>query len=134
MVYTVTLNASLDYIISVDDFRWGYTNRTAAEQILPGGKGINVSIVLHALGVENIALGFIAGFIGEEIKRMVEQSGCRQDFITLPDGLSRINIKMKFRDGTEINGQGPRISLAALEQLMEQLKQLVRSWRSPTQR
>ena len=106
----------------------------ASEQILPGGKGINVSIVLHALGVENIALGFIAGFIGEEIKRMVEQSGCRQDFITLPDGLSRINIKMKFRDGTEINGQGPGITLAALEQLMEQLKQLVRSWRSPTQR
>ena len=105
MVYTVTFNPSLDYIVSVEDFQLGKTNRTAKEQMLPGGKGINVSTVLKNLGIPNTALGFSAGFTGEEIKRRVEEMGLASDFIDLPNGYSRINVKMKDFDGTEINGQ-----------------------------
>ena len=83
MVYTVTFNPSVDYIVSVNDFELGMTNRTASELILPGGKGINVSIVLGNLGIANIALGFMAGFTGDEIVRMLEQAGVQSDFIKL---------------------------------------------------
>lgn len=124
MIYTVTLNPALDYIISVPDFRMGKTNRIQEEQILPGGKGLNVSIVLHNLGIKNIALGFIAGFTGEEIKRRFEELGGRQEFITLQKGCSRINIKMKSADGTEVNGIGPEIDSNALNKLWSQLDQL----------
>ena len=121
MVYTVTFNPSLDYIVSVEDFQLGKTNRTAKEQMLPGGKGINVSTVLKNLGIPNIALGFSAGFTGEEIKRRVEEMGLASDFINLQNGYSRINVKMKDFDGTEINGQGPDISPAETEKLLEKL-------------
>ena len=121
MVYTVTFNPSLDYIISVEGFQLGKTNRTAKEQMLPGGKGINVSTVLKNLGIPNIALGFSAGFTGEEIKRRVEEMGLASDFINLQNGYSRINVKMKDFDGTEINGQGPDISPAETEKLLEKL-------------
>ena len=121
MVYTVTFNPSLDYIVSVDGFQLGKTNRTAKEQMLPGGKGINVSTVLKNLGIPNIALGFSAGFTGEEIKRRVEEMGLASDFINLQNGYSRINVKMKDFDGTEINGQGPDISPAETEKLLEKL-------------
>lgn len=124
MIYTVTLNPALDYIISVPDFRMGMTNRIQTEQMLPGGKGLNVSIVLHNLGIKNLALGFIAGFTGEEIKRRFEILGGTQEFITLKQGCSRINIKMKSADGTEINGIGPEIDSDSLDQLWSQLEQL----------
>ena len=124
MVYTVTFNPSLDYIVSVEGFQLGKTNRTAKEQMLPGGKGINVSTVLKNLGIPNIALGFSAGFTGEEIKRRVEEMGLASDFIDLPNGYSRINVKMKDFDGTEINGQGPDISPEETERLLRKLDSL----------
>lgn len=124
MIYTVTFNPSLDYIITVDDFVLGKTNRTTSEQMFAGGKGINVSTVLRNLGVENIALGFIAGFTGKEIERKTKEDGLCTDFITLANGCSRINVKMKEFDGTEINGMGPVIEAAAVEKLMVQLRQL----------
>ncbi|MBQ8559028.1 MAG: 1-phosphofructokinase [Tyzzerella sp.] len=124
MVYTVTFNPSLDYIVSVKDFALGKTNRTSYEQMLAGGKGINVSTVLKNLDVPNVALGFTAGFTGKEIVRMARKSGLRCNFITLEDGLSRINVKMRDFEGTEINGIGPAISKEAVEKLMEQLKKL----------
>lgn len=124
MVYTVTFNPSLDYIISVNDFALGRTNRTQTEQMLPGGKGINVSTVLQNLGIENTALGFIAGFTGQEIQKEVENIGFHCDFIQSRDGFSRINIKLKNFDGTEINGKGPVIGREEVEQLFHKLEQL----------
>lgn len=124
MIYTVTFNPSLDYILSVKDFQMGRTNRTRQEQLLPGGKGINVSTVLTNLGIENTALGFTAGFSGEEIRRRVEALGVRSDFIPLEEGYSRINVKLKDFDGTEINGRGPDIPEEQLERLLDQLNQL----------
>lgn len=121
MIYTVTFNPSLDYIISVHDFQLGKTNRTRTEQILPGGKGINVSTVLSNLGIDNTALGFIAGFTGDEIVRRIEKLGIRHNFITVPNGDSRINIKMKDFDGTEINGSGPVIDAGSLKKLLLKL-------------
>lgn len=124
MIYTVTFNPSLDYILSVKDFQMGRTNRIRQEQLLPGGKGINVSTVLTNLGIENTALGFTAGFSGEEIRRRVEALGVRSDFIPLEEGYSRINVKLKDFDGTEINGRGPDIPEEQLERLLDQLNQL----------
>ena len=97
MVYTVTFNPSLDYIVSVKDFQMGMTNRTQTEQMLPGGKGINVSTVLANLGIENTALGFTAGFTGAEIQRRVEKLGFCCDFIEAEEGFSRINVKLTER-------------------------------------
>ena len=124
MIYTVTFNPSLDYIVSMDGFALGKTNRTTKEQMLAGGKGINVSTVLRNLGIENIALGFIAGFTGQELKRMAKAQGLSTDFIELSEGATRINVKLKDHDGTEINGMGPKISAEAVEQLMSQLEKL----------
>lgn len=121
MIYTVTFNPSLDYIVSVDDFKLGLTNRTSSELLLPGGKGINVSTILTNLGIESTALGFVAGFTGDEIIRKVEEIGVRSDFIRIGDGISRINVKLKSIDGTEINGMGPDISREKTEELMEKL-------------
>lgn len=124
MIYTVTFNPSLDYIVSVNHFRTGLTNRTDSELILPGGKGINVSVVLGNLGIESTALGFTAGFTGREIRRAVEAYGVKADFIELPSGLSRINVKLKSIEGTEINGRGPDITGDDIECLMEKLRRL----------
>lgn len=124
MIYTVTFNPSLDYIVSIDNFEMGKTNRTTQEQMLAGGKGINVSTVLKNLGVNNVALGFLAGFTGREIERKVKESGIICNFITLEEGCSRINVKMKDFDGTEINGMGPVIDERAVEQLKTQLRTL----------
>lgn len=121
MIYTVTFNPSLDYIVSVDDFKLGLTNRTSSELLLPGGKGINVSTILTNLGIESTALGFVAGFTGDEIIRKVEEIGVRSDFIRIGDGISRINVKLKSIDGTEINGMGPDISREKTEELMKKL-------------
>jgi len=124
MIYTVTFNPSLDYIVSVEGFTLGRTNRTDAERILPGGKGINVSIVLEHLGVDNRALGFLAGFTGQEIEKRLEDFGVHSEFISLDEGNSRINIKLKNIDGTEINGMGPDIPEDKLKTLMIQMDDL----------
>ena len=124
MIYTVTFNPSLDYIVTVDDFKLGLTNRTTSELMLPGGKGINVSIVLSNLGIENTALYFAAGFVGREITAKVKESGILADAIEIGEGCSRINLKLKSIDGTEINGMGPEISPEKLEVLMTKLDAL----------
>lgn len=124
MICTVTFNPSLDYIVSVADFKLGLTNRTDSELMLPGGKGINVSTVLMNLGIESTALGFIAGFTGDEIVRRLEEMGVQNGFIKIDEGYSRINLKLKNIDGTEINGQGPKISDEKVELLMKQLDEL----------
>ena len=124
MIYTVTFNPSLDYIVSVSNFKLGLTNRTESELLLPGGKGINVSTVLQNLGIANTALGFTAGFVGEEVRREVERLGVKAEFISLDEGVSRINLKLKSIDGTEINGQGPKIPGKAVEALLRQLNRL----------
>lgn len=124
MIYTVTFNPSLDYIVSVDGFQLGFTNRTSSELILPGGKGINVSTVLKNLGIESTALGFTAGFTGDEIRREVERMGVRAEFIRIEEGISRINLKLKSIDGTEINGCGPVIGPGKVKDLMKRLDAL----------
>lgn len=124
MIYTVTFNPSLDYIVSVDDFRLGLTNRTDSELILPGGKGINVSTILNNLGISSTALGFVAGFTGDEITKKVKELGISADFIPISEGISRINVKLKNIDGTEINGMGPDISPEKVEDLMDKLNVL----------
>lgn len=124
VIYTVTFNPSLDYIVSVKDFRPGMTNRTSSELMLAGGKGINVSIVLGNLGIKSTALGFIAGFTGDEIVRRLHNGGINSEFIKINDGISRINIKLKSINGTEINGQGPHIDSSHIEQLMNRLRRL----------
>ena len=124
MIYTVTLNPSLDYIVSVDNFQLGRTNRTSSELILPGGKGLNVSTVLKNLGMETIALGFVAGFTGEEIEWRMEGMGVQTDFIRIREGMSRINLKLRSIEGTELNGAGPDIPKEKLRLLMEKLWKL----------
>ena len=124
MIYTVTFNPSLDYIVDVEDFRLGLTNRTSSERILPGGKGINVSTVLGNLGIRSTALGFTAGFTGEEISRRLREMGVASDFIRIENGISRINLKLRSIDGTEINGAGPEISAEKVQKLMEKLDAL----------
>lgn len=124
MIYTVTFNPSLDYIVGTAGFQLGSTNRTVSELMLPGGKGINVSTVLRNLGIESTALGFTAGFTGEEIKRRVNEMGLHSEFIDVGNGFSRINVKMKEFDGMEINGQGPWIGEEAVGQLMNKLDKL----------
>ena len=124
MIYTVTFNPSLDYIVSVDDFKLGLTNRTSSELILPGGKGTNVSTVLKNLGFESTALGFVAGFTGNVIVKRLNDMGIKSDFISIENGISRINLKLKSIDGTEINGAGPDISEEKVNKLMDKLNQL----------
>ncbi|MCM1186760.1 MAG: 1-phosphofructokinase [Lachnoclostridium sp.] len=126
MIYTVTFNPSLDYIVAVEDFELGITNRTRSELLLPGGKGINVSIVLMNLGKESTALGFIAGFTGDEVVKRLEIMGVKNGFIRVEEGFTRINLKLKSIDGTEINGQGPQIAPEKVQMLMEQLGSLGR--------
>ncbi|CDB75288.1 MULTISPECIES: 1-phosphofructokinase [Clostridia] len=124
MINTITLNPSLDYIVKVDDFKVGHVNRTSKEDIYPGGKGINVSIVLKNLGVKNRALGFTAGFTGEEIEKLVANHGVDNEFIRLEKGMSRINVKLKSKEESEINGMGPDISKNDIEKLYEKLEAL----------
>ena len=124
MIYTVTFNPSLDYIVRMDSFATGEINRVNYEQVLAGGKGINVSIVLKNLGQNNTALGFLAGFTGEEIKRQLHEFGVTNDFVQLNQGFSRINVKAKAENETEINGQGPDIDEAKLAELFTKLDQL----------
>lgn len=124
MIYTVILNPSLDYIVEVDNLTLGATNRTSYEQMLPGGKGLNVSFVLKKLGFDTTALGFLAGFVGDEIERRVAETGVVTEFQKLAEGCSRINMKVRNVDGTEVNGRGPEIPEAEVQKLMERLEGL----------
>jgi len=124
MIYTVTFNPSLDYVVSVDDFTCGVINRTKEELLLPGGKGINVSMVLSNLGYENIALGFIAGFTGDKLEEILCEKGIHTDFIRVKNGMSRINVKLRSNEETEINGMGPKFSMVYVEELLSKLQKL----------
>lgn len=124
MIYTVTFNPALDYVVKVDHFTLGMVNRTVQEDIYYGGKGINVSSVLANLGYESIALGFVAGFTGDEIERGARSLGFTPDFIRVEKGMTRINVKMKSDEESEINGMGPEITPEDVGQLFEKLGQL----------
>ncbi len=124
MIYTVTFNPSLDYIVSVDNLTLGRVNRTSAELIFPGGKGINVSMVLKNLGVDSEALGFMAGFTGHQIDKLLKDRQVRSNFIEVKDGMSRINVKVRSNEESEINGMGPVISEDDIKKLYAQLDQL----------
>ncbi|HCO29632.1 MAG TPA: 1-phosphofructokinase [Lachnospiraceae bacterium] len=124
MIYTVTFNPALDYVVGVEHLTLGEVNRTTKEAIYYGGKGINVSAVLKELKVESIALGFVAGFTGDAIERGVKEMGIVTDFIHLKEGMSRINVKIKSDQESEINGQGPEITKEAIELLFDKLDQL----------
>lgn len=124
MIYTVTFNPSLDYIVTVKNFQTGMVNRTVDEIIYPGGKGINVSMVLKNLGFDNTALGFMAGFTGDEICRLLEEKGVKADFIHVEKGVSRINVKLRSNEESEINGMGPEIMQEDIKKLYEKLDQL----------
>ena len=121
MIYTVTFNPSLDYIVRVDDMRLGQINRTSYEQLLPGGKGINVSIVLGNLGHASRALGFVAGVTGEAFESLLAASGVDHDLVRVAEGFTRINAKIKSAAETELNGQGPCITEADVEKLYAKL-------------
>lgn len=125
MIYTITFNPALDYIVRLDHLTPGTINRTEQEYVLGGGKGINVSIVLNNLGIDTTALGFIGGFTGNEIVHQLNEFGVHESFIRLKDGLTRINVKVKASDEeTEINGRGPVIADDELHDLYAQLDTL----------
>lgn len=124
MVYTVTFNPAIDYVVHTAEMRLGEVNRSSSEEMYFGGKGINVSIVLNELGTPSIALGFTAGFTGEAIENGVKAMGIKSDFVRLKTGNSRINVKIKAGEETELNGQGPHIDDEALEALFVKLDKL----------
>ena len=124
MIYTVTLNPALDYVIQVDHFKAGQINRNKSENIYFGGKGINVSIILRELDIESTALGFIAGFTGKALSDGLRQMGIVSDFIPVEKGMTRINVKMKSDEETEINGTGPLINDTDFEALKDQIRKL----------
>lgn len=121
MIYTVTFNPAIDYVVRVEDFSLGQVNRSSREEIQFGGKGINVSVMLKHLGTDSCALGFLAGFTGKAIEDGLHRMGIRTDFIHLSQGMTRINVKLKAKEETEINGQGPGISQADFQKLLEQV-------------
>ena len=124
MLYTVTFNPALDYVVWVEKLTVGGANRAGQAEIQPGGKGINVSCVLHELGVETTALGFVAGFTGCELERELARRGVRTEFVRLAEGQTRINVKVKGQEETEINAAGPVIPPEAQRRLLEQLDAL----------
>lgn len=124
MIYTVTFNPAIDYIVHTGTMQVGQVNRSQGEELYFGGKGINVSSVLHELGLPSKALGFVAGFTGAAIEAGIQEQGIATDFVHLDSGFSRINVKIKSGEETELNGQGPNISEAAVAELFEKLNQL----------
>lgn len=124
MIYTVTFNPAIDYVVHCDELSLGAVNRTSSEAMFFGGKGINVSLVLRQLGVPSCALGFTAGFTGEAIENGIAALGIKSEFICVREGFSRINVKLKSGVETEINGQGPVISAEELQRLFDRLSQL----------
>lgn len=126
MIYTITFNPALDYISQVENFEIGKINRTKTEKILPGGKGLNVSTVLKNLGIESTALGFIAGFTGEELKRRIEEKGIKTDFIKVEKGITRINVKISSNEETALNGNGPEITEEDINKLLEKIEKITK--------
>ena len=124
MIYTVTFNPAIDYVIKVDDLTLGKVNRTKREDVYCGGKGINVSNVLSNLGIDSVGLGGIAGFTGDAIEAGAKKLGFQPDFIRLREGMTRINVKIKSNEESEINGQGPVIHDDELEQMFQKIDQL----------
>ncbi len=124
MVYTVTFNPAIDYVVHADEMTVGSVNRAKSEKIYFGGKGINVSIVLKELGIPSKALGFVAGFTGAAIEQGIAEKGIETDFVHLDNGFSRINVKIKSGSETELNGQGPAIDNRALDELFQKLDNL----------
>lgn len=124
MIYTVTFNPAIDYVVHTDSMKLGEVNRSSSEEMYFGGKGINVSVVLKELGISSRALGFIAGFTGEAIENGIKAMGISTDFIRLKTGSSRINVKIKAEDETELNGQGPHIDAEALSDFFGKLDEL----------
>lgn len=124
MIYTVTFNPALDYVVRMDHLELGAVNRSNEEAVFYGGKGINVSTVLKNLGVDSVALGFVAGFTGQAIADGVKAQGVEADFITLKEGMSRINVKIKAGEETEINGQGPKIGKEDLDCMFKKISQI----------
>jgi len=124
VIYTVTFNPAIDYVVQVDDLTIGEVNRSTYEQMYYGGKGINVSTVLKNLDIDSVALGFVAGFTGITMEKGVKEQGVTADFIRLEEGMTRINVKIKSGKETEINGQGPTITPAALEALFHKIDKI----------
>ena len=124
MIYTVTLNPSIDYVIKLERLNNGHVNRVNEENVYPGGKGINVSRILKTLGHDNIATGFVSGFTGEFIANTLNELEVKSDFIKLENGFTRINVKVKSDEETEINGQGPHINDEKLNELFKKLNEL----------
>ena len=124
MIYTVTLNPSIDYIVRLDKLTSGITNRTTSEEYYYGGKGINVSLVLAELDLDSTAYGFVAGFTGKAIENGIRNDHIITDFIKLKEGISRINIKIKAGEETEINCQGPHIDEQELERLLQKIDRI----------
>mgnify|MGYP004645126483 FL=1 len=124
MIYTITFNPALDYILQVDNFEIGKINRTKNEKILSGGKGLNVSIVLRNLGIKSTALGFIAGFTGDELKLDIEQRGIETDFVKVSNGITRINVKISSKIETALNGNGPIVTEKDIEILLDKIKKI----------
>ena len=125
MIYTVTLNPSIDYVIKVDKLTTGNINRVNEEHVYPGGKGINVTRILKSLDNDNIALGFVSGFTGDYIINSLQELNLKSDFIKVKEGFTRINVKVKSEEETEINGQGPQISEEELNQFYKVIDKLV---------
>ncbi len=124
MIYTVTFNPALDYTLFLDKLNTNDINRSNKEELCCGGKGINVSAVLSRLGIENTALGFLAGFSGRQLENMLDNEGISNDFVYLNDGFTRINVKIRASEEIDINAQGPRIDRDALSELLDRLSKL----------
>lgn len=124
MVYTVTFNPAIDYVIYADEIKIGAVNRAENEKIYFGGKGINVSIILNELGIKSEALGFVAGFTGEAIEKGMAKDGIKTDFVHLDEGFSRINVKIRGSAETELNGQGPKIPEEKIDALFKKFEKI----------
>lgn len=124
MIYTVTFNPAVDLVVHADEVKIGLTNRSKSEEIYFGGKGINVSLVLKELGIRSRALGFVAGFTGAAIENSLVERGIDADFVHLEKGFSRINVKIKSGEETELNGRGPKITEKSLQELLEKLNKI----------
>ena len=124
MIYTVTLNPSIDYVINLEHLNTGHVNRVNSEHVYPGGKGINVSRILKTLGHDNVATGFVSNFTGDFITNSLSDLNVKSDFIKLDNGFTRINVKIKSDEETEINGGGPHISDEKLKELFDKLSEL----------
>lgn len=121
---TVTINPSLDYVMQIENLRLNHINRSKAEKVYVGGKGINVSIILKRLGIDTTALGFVAGFTGKEIINSLQSQGIQSEFILLKEGMSRMNIKLRSEGETDINGAGPKIEEEHIRELYKKIEKM----------